>query len=111
MDEEIPAPIVVAIVAGYDGTQKPTIGAFTTGNNFDLGLDFELNENDEWAMVVTNKQDYEQPGMQQYLFPIVIDGKRVLVQIQVREKNIQGRCDFTLRISLRSTTFSTTLRL
>lgn len=83
MNEEITAPITVAIVAGYDGSLKPEIGVFEMGNNFDLGLDFEQNEDGEWEMVVKNKQDYEQPGMQQYLFRIQIEGIRITVQIQI----------------------------
>lgn len=83
MNEEIAAPITVAIVTGYDGTLKPELGTFDVGNNYDLGLDFELNDDDEWEMVVTNKQDYEQSGMQQYIFTVVIDNTYVTVQIQI----------------------------
>lgn len=84
MDEEIPAPIIVAIVTGYSGSQKPTIGRFDVGNNFDLGLDFVLNSEGEWEMVVNNQQDYEQEQMQQYLFYIEIDARQVMVQISIR---------------------------
>lgn len=83
MDEEINAPITVAIVTGYDGAEKPNIASFSLGNNFDLGLDFRLNEDDEWEMVVNNKQDYEQPSMQIYIFNIQIDNKRVMVHITI----------------------------
>lgn len=84
MDEEIPAPIIVAIVTGYSGSEKPTIGRFDVGNNFDLGLDFVLNSEREWEMVVNNQQDYEQEQMQQYLFYIEIDARQVMVQISIR---------------------------
>lgn len=83
MDEEIDAPIIVAIVAGYAGVAKPRFGNFVLGDNFDLGLDFELNSDNEWNMIVTNKQDYEQESMQKYIFYVEIDGKKVMVQIMI----------------------------
>lgn len=83
MNEELEAPIVVAIVAGYIGTQKPSIN-FQDGNNFDLGLDFKLNENSEWEMIVNNKQDYEQERMRSYYLYIEIDSVRVWVAIEIR---------------------------
>lgn len=83
MNEEIPSPIAIAIVEGYDGTVKPTIGAFANGNNYDLGLDFTLNADNEWEMIVTNKQDYEQVSMQKYTLRIIIDNKEIVVQITI----------------------------
>lgn len=83
MDEEIPAPIVIAVLVGYTGDKKPELGRFDSGSNLDLGLDFEKNANDEWNMIVTKKQDYEQKNMQNYLFDVRADGKEVLVQISI----------------------------
>jgi hypothetical protein len=50
MEEEIAFPIIIAIVDGYNGEQKPSIGSFTMGDNFVLGLDFELNDDNEWVI-------------------------------------------------------------
>jgi hypothetical protein len=83
MNEEIVAPIIVAIVTGYDGAVKPVIASFDLGNNFDLGLDFQRNNDGDWEMVVKNKQDYEQLSMQTYIFNIQIDNQRVMVQITI----------------------------
>lgn len=82
MDEEMDVPIVIAIVDGYNGDQKPEIGSFDFGNNFDLGLDFKLNQN-EWKMVVSKKQDYEQPVMRKYVYNVRIGGKSSMVQITI----------------------------
>lgn len=82
MNEEIEAPIIVAIVTGYTGNTKPEFGNFVTGSNINLGLDFELIDN-EWNMIVNNKQDYEQAGMQRYNFEVQIDAKRISVQIAI----------------------------
>lgn len=85
MDEEIIAPITIAIISGYTGTVKPLL-RFTTGNNFDLGLEFELNpETDvnQWLLVVNNKQDYEQPSMQTYIFSVSIDTESTTVQLTI----------------------------
>lgn len=53
------------------------------GNNLDLGLDFNKNAEDEWQMVVKNRQDYEQVNMQKYIFTVQIDGQKVTVQISI----------------------------
>ena len=83
MDEEILAPIVIAVVTGYSGVVKPQILSFEEGNNFDLGLDFVLNGASEWEMTVTKRQDYEQVNMQNYRFNIQIETKIVTVQITI----------------------------
>ena len=85
MDEEINAPIVIAIISGYTGAEKPNL-RFTTGSNFDLGLEFQLNPDadvNQWLLVVTNKQDYEQPNMQKYIFMILIDSESITVQLTI----------------------------
>lgn len=53
------------------------------GNNLDLGLDFIKVEDDEWQMVVKNRQDFEQINMQKYIFIVQIDGQQVTVQINI----------------------------
>lgn len=83
MDEEILAPIVIAVLSGYKGSLKPDLGSFDFGSNFDLGLDFEKNAIDEWNMVVTKKQDYEQVNMQLYVFYVQAEGQNVMVQIRI----------------------------
>ena len=83
MDEELPTPIVIAIFAGYSGTVQPSLGNFDTGNNINLGLDFELNGDNEWQMVVRNRQDYEQ-GMISYVFDVRADGVTQKVIINIR---------------------------
>lgn len=85
MDEEIDAPITIAIISGYTGTVKPML-RFTTGNNFDLGLEFQLNSDadvNQWLLVVNNKQDYEQPNMQTYIFSVSIDTESTTVQLTI----------------------------
>lgn len=85
MDEEINAPITIATIFGYTGTVKPNL-RFTAGNNFDLGLEFELNPDsvvNQWLIKVTNKQDFEQPNMQKYIFSILIDTEVATVQLTI----------------------------
>ena len=85
MNEEINAPIIIAIISGYTGAEKPIL-RFTTGNNFDLGLDFQLKSDvdvNQWQLVVNNKQDYEQPNMQKYIFSISIDTEIATVQLTI----------------------------
>jgi hypothetical protein len=62
---------------------KPEIGSFRVGNNFDLGLDFIRNDEDEWQMVVRNRQDYEQINMQKYILSVQIEGVQVTVQFTI----------------------------
>lgn len=85
MDEELAVPITLALVDGYTNrNQKPVIGTFDIGNNLDLGLDFEWNnDNDGWEMIVKKRQDYEQPAMQKYIFYILIEEKNSMVQITI----------------------------
>lgn len=87
MDEEIPTsetdPIIIAIVAGYAGSEKPEIGTFSQGSNYELGLDFQLNADSEWNVVVKNKQDYEQLTMRSYILMMQIDGVQRTIQIQI----------------------------
>lgn len=85
MNEEINAPITIAIITGYTGAEKPNL-RFTTGNNFDLGLEFQLKtvaDVNQWHLVVNNKQDYEQPNMQKYIFTILIDTETKTVQLTI----------------------------
>lgn len=84
MDEEIAAPIVLAIVAGYDGSNEPLLGRFESGNNLDLNLYFALNGDNEWEVIVNKTQDFEQVNMRRYIFYVVIDAKEVLMQISIR---------------------------
>lgn len=84
MDEEIPAPFIIAVLEGYKEDKKPEIGSFQLGSNLDLGLDFERNSNDEWNMIVTKKQDYEQIIMQNYEFRVRIEQKQVIVLLRVK---------------------------
>lgn len=87
MDEEIPTnetdPIIIAIVAGYAGSEKPIIATFSQGSNFELGLDFQQNADFEWNVVVKNKQDYEQLTMRSYLLFMQIDDVQKTIQIQI----------------------------
>lgn len=83
MDEEITAPIVIAIVTGYDGIAQPILGRFETTNSLDLNLYFALNDDNEWEMIVNKTQDYEQVSMRRYIFAVEIDGVSVSVQISI----------------------------
>lgn len=83
MDEEIAAPIVIAIVTGYDGITQPRLGRFETTNSLDLNLYFALNADNEWEMIVNKTQDYEQVSMRLYIFAVEIDGVSVSVQISI----------------------------
>ena len=85
MDEELRTPIVIAVFAGYSGTERPSLGTFDTGNNINLGLDFELNGESEWQLVIRNRQDYEQ-GMISYVFDVRADG--VTQKVTIFIKNI-----------------------
>lgn len=76
MVEEIEWPFKAGIVAGYSGSVKPVTGTFQIGSNFDLGLEFEINGDGEWEMVITKRQDYEQESNQLYFFTVECDGVR-----------------------------------
>lgn len=82
MNEELDPPLIMAIVAGYNGEDKPQ-WSFSVGNNLDLGLDFERNLENEWQMIMNNRQDYEQNSMQKYRFIVQVDGKGIIVDITI----------------------------
>lgn len=67
----------------YTEDAKPEIGSFQKGNNLDLGLDFVRNEDDEWQMIVKNRQDFEQINMQRYILSIQIEGVSVTLQVTI----------------------------
>lgn len=82
MREEIEWPFIAAVVAGYRGP-KPALGTFAVGNNFDLGLEFELNSDSEWEMLVTKRQDYEQQANRIYDFTIECDSVSKIFIVKV----------------------------
>lgn len=83
MIEEIPWPFKAAIIAGYSGNVKPATGTFEVGSSFDLGLEFERNDDGEWKMLITKRQDYEQPSNQLYFLTVECDGVRKELFIKV----------------------------
>lgn len=86
MIEEIEWPFKAAIVAGYSSSVKPATGTFQVGSNFDLGLEFEMNGDGEWEMVITKRQDYEQPNNRLYLLAVECDGVRKDLIVKVSNK-------------------------
>ncbi|CRL07387.1 CLUMA_CG020361, isoform A [Clunio marinus] len=83
MKEEIPPPLILGLIDNYDEDQVPLISAFYIGRPQDLDLSFEKNMDNEWEMIVNNKQDYEQSQMRNYIFMVKIDEHEIYVQINV----------------------------
>lgn len=81
--EEISWPFKAAIVAGYSGSLKPATGTFEIGSSFDLGLEFERNGDGEWEMLITKRQDYEQPSNRVYFLAVECDGVRKELLIKI----------------------------
>ncbi|CAH2085837.1 unnamed protein product [Euphydryas editha] len=71
MDEEIQGDVAIAKL-NYNGSATPVINRPLISGAFNL-LGPELRqENDEWILYITQRQDYETPGMTLYMLSIQI---------------------------------------
>ncbi|XP_077288501.1 cadherin-AgCad1-like [Arctopsyche grandis] len=75
MDEEIDGDVYIAKI-NYKGSSIPKIGRIDAGNNLDLGALVEKRETDpedeNFYIIVKNRQDYETLSMQRYIINIEI---------------------------------------
>ncbi|XP_026330204.1 protocadherin Fat 4-like [Hyposmocoma kahamanoa] len=73
----------------YNGPGTPEIRIPILVGSFNLlGPRIVRSENDEWLLVITQEQDFESPGMQQYMFEISVTGESVSVLVNLLIANI-----------------------
>ncbi|CAB3246981.1 unnamed protein product [Arctia plantaginis] len=90
MEEEIVGDVVLARL-NYRGPEVPMIpGSFLIGTFSLLGPVFRrIPENGgDWHLVITERQDFETPGMQHYSFSVRIDGEAMEPFVAVTIVNI-----------------------
>ncbi|XP_059054596.1 cadherin-23-like [Achroia grisella] len=86
MDEEIEEDVVIARLNYFGSTQPEFEVPFMLGSFNLLQPVFRRGDNNEWLIVITQRQDYESPGMQSYMFNIRVPEEtplnaQVLLQI------------------------------
>ncbi|KAL4703213.1 hypothetical protein ACJJTC_004889, partial [Scirpophaga incertulas] len=72
MEEEIEGDVLIAKL-NYQGMTTPRIGPFIYGR-FNMLQPKIRKIDDDWYLVITQRQDYETPDMQMYTFTVLIDG-------------------------------------
>jgi hypothetical protein len=82
--EEITWPFTVAYLNDYTGTQSPTIGQFTDGRFANLGLSLLQQTDSRWAMIITQRQDYENSENRKYTFSMGAETVQVTVNIEIK---------------------------
>lgn len=60
-------------------------GNFLAGNNALLGAKIEKNLENRWTLNIGNKQDFENPNQQSYMFTIFADDDQISVQITISD--------------------------
>ncbi|XP_063995154.1 protocadherin Fat 4-like [Diachasmimorpha longicaudata] len=117
LDEEVQHSVCIAQL-NYEGSTKPQLGSFSSGQSFILGAEFQKNDlTNKWGLYITKKQDYETPAMRQYRFEVVIetvindvalnimnidDNPPVIQAVEQTcaiEENFSGRSNCSFRIS------------
>ncbi|CAH2040187.1 unnamed protein product, partial [Iphiclides podalirius] len=87
MDEEIVGEVAIATI-NYNGTEVPYIvGAFISGS-FNLLGPVIRKVDDKWMLYITQRQDFETPGMQRYMFQVRIDGESLVAVVSLQIVNI-----------------------
>ncbi|XP_053605469.1 protocadherin Fat 3-like [Plodia interpunctella] len=86
MDEEIDGDVYIARL-NYEGSADIEI-VFLSGSYALLGPVIRRDENNILHLVITEKQDYETPGMQLYMFYIRVAGETVVADITLVIVNI-----------------------
>nr|AFB74167.1 truncated cadherin [Helicoverpa armigera] len=90
MEEEIEGDVAIARL-NYRGTNTPTIvSPFSFGTFNMLGpVIRRIPENGgDWHLVITQRQDYETPGMQQYIFDVRVDDEPLVATVMLLIVNI-----------------------
>ncbi|XP_052759577.1 LOW QUALITY PROTEIN: cadherin-23-like [Galleria mellonella] len=88
MDEEIEGDVVIARLNYYGDTAPVIQVPFDLGSSIMLGAKIEKDGNGDWELVITQRQDYESPGMQNYIFQINAPGETDNVRILLSIVNI-----------------------
>ncbi|CAG4933762.1 unnamed protein product [Parnassius apollo] len=87
MEEEIVGDVAIAVI-NYDGSEEPYIvEAFVSGSFHLLGPVIRKEE-DKWLLYVTQRQDFETPGMQQYMFNVRVNGEALIAGVSLQIVNI-----------------------
>ncbi|XP_013167274.1 PREDICTED: cadherin-23-like isoform X1 [Papilio xuthus] len=86
MEEEIEGEVPIAVI-NYNGTQVPFIASFLSGS-FNLLGPAIRKEDDKWFLYITQRQDYETPGMQRYMFNVRVDGEPLIAGVTLQIVNI-----------------------
>nr|XP_026498507.1 protein dachsous-like [Vanessa tameamea] len=87
MDEEIIGDVAIAKL-NYYGTAIPVINRPLLAGSFNMLGPILRRENNEWLLYITERQDYETPDMQVYMFRIQIEGETVVGTISLQIVNI-----------------------
>ncbi|XP_041988818.1 cadherin-23-like [Aricia agestis] len=87
MEEEIEGDVAIAKL-NYEGSATPeVVRPLVAGSFVMLGPEIR-REDDGWYLYITNRQDYETPGMQVYMFNVRIDGETLVAQVSLQIVNI-----------------------
>nr|QNS31153.1 cadherin [Cnaphalocrocis medinalis] len=86
LEEEIEGEVTIARL-NYQGTETPEIGAFLAGSLPNLGPVIRRVGN-EWHLVVTQRQDFENPIMRDYMFRLNIPGETLSPLVSLEIVNI-----------------------
>ncbi|KAI5634412.1 cadherin domain-containing protein [Phthorimaea operculella] len=87
MQEEIIGEVIIAKL-NYQGSATPEIRTpFVAGSFVQLGPEIRRIDN-EWYLVITQRQDYEQTAMQRYTFDILIANERITARVSLNIENI-----------------------
>nr|AAM21151.1 cadherin [Manduca sexta] len=88
MDEEIEDEITIAIL-NYNGPSTPFIELPFLSGSYNLLMPvIRRVDNGEWHLIITQRQDYELPGMQQYMFNVRVDGQSLVAGVSLAIVNI-----------------------
>ncbi|NP_001037682.1 cadherin-like membrane protein precursor [Bombyx mori] len=90
MEEEIEGEVPIAKL-NYRGPNVPYIEPAFLSGSFNLLVPVIRripDSNGEWHLIITQRQDYETPGMQQYVFNIRIDGETLVAGVSLLIVNI-----------------------
>ncbi|KAJ8718831.1 hypothetical protein PYW07_016387 [Mythimna separata] len=89
MEEEIEGEVVIAKL-NYAGSAPPTLGIFHVGSFSMLvpALRRIPANTGDWHLVITNRQDYETPGMQFYMFEVHVPNEPLVVLVDLHIVNI-----------------------
>ncbi|XP_075975778.1 cadherin-AgCad1-like [Anticarsia gemmatalis] len=90
MEEEIEGDVPIARL-NYDGPNVPVVVSPFLSGSFSMlsPVIRRIPENDgDWYLVITQRQDYETPGMQQYIFTVRVDGETRAPMISLQIVNI-----------------------